>query len=72
MKTTAYVVVTHHYTEKDIPQVLDGKTTSNFQDGETRTFTGPFPSEDAAVEWMDAQPDDEDVLEMYALTMNAP
>ena len=54
----SYVVVTHHYTE---------------QDGETRTFTGPFPSEAEAVEWMDAQPDDEDVTEMYALPMmNAP
>ena len=57
MNTTAYVVVTHHYTE---------------QDGETRTFTGPFPSEDAAVGWMDAQPDDKAVFEMYALPMNAP
>ena len=53
----SYVVVTHHYTAEQ---------------GETRTFTGPFPSEDAAVGWMDAQPDDEDVTEMYALPMNAP
>ena len=53
----SYVVVTHHYTE---------------QDGETRTFTGPFPTEAEAVEWMDGQPDDEDVAEMYAIPINAP
>lgn len=53
----AYVVVTHHYTDTD---------------GETRTFTGPFPTEKDAAAWMDEQPDDEDALEMYALPMNAP
>ncbi len=56
-RTTAYVVVTHHYNE---------------QDGASSRFTGPFPSEDAAVEWMDGQPDEGDALEMYALPLNAP
>lgn len=55
--TLTYVVVTHHFHDLE---------------RETRTFTGPFPSEDAAVGWMDAQPDDEDVTEMYALPLNAP
>ena len=34
------------------------------------TLHGPFFTQEEAQEWMDAYPDDEDVVEMTALTIN--
>jgi hypothetical protein len=38
---------------------------------ETR-YTGPFPTENDAMAYMDSQPDDPDLMEMVALPMNHP
>jgi hypothetical protein len=35
-------------------------------------YTGPFPDVAAAIAYMDAQPNDPDVLDMNAFPMNAP
>lgn len=35
-------------------------------------FFGPFPTMEAAETWMNEQPDDEDLMDMWVATMNSP
>jgi hypothetical protein len=44
-----------------------------FESGETEeVFVGPFSSGELAVEWLDAQPDEEELTEAFVWYMNSP
>lgn len=60
-----YVVETIYNTDPEGGPVAE-------DDYSNRTLHGPFTSGDAAQRWMDDQPDDMDVREMYAFDLNPP
>lgn len=41
-------------------------------DGRSALYFGPFQSEDEAGEWMNAYPDDENIVDMDVFFLNSP
>jgi hypothetical protein len=49
-------------------RIVEDKTV----DGRSNFYFGPFNTPEEASEWMDAYPDDENILEMDAFFLNSP